>query len=83
MASEKTGNIARHQGAGGSPSDRYADIIDLPRPAMHHQRMDPINRAKIFAPFDALRGLDEEVAAAQERASTDTTIEYSRLDPDP
>jgi hypothetical protein len=45
--------------------------------------MDPINRAKIFAPFDALRGLDEEVAAAQERASTDTTIEYSRLDPDP
>ena len=34
---------------------KYADIINLPRPQMKYQRMDPVKRAKIFAPFDALR----------------------------
>ena len=59
---------------------KYADIIDLPRPEMHHQRMDPLNRAKIFAPFDALRGFDEEIDEVDRQNSVDSSEEYSDED---
>ena len=48
-------------------ANKYADIIDMPRPEMKHQRMDPVNRAKIFMPFDALRGYDEAIENVDER----------------
>lgn len=59
---------------------KYADIIDLPRPQMHHQRMDPLNRAKIFAPFDALRGFDEEIEEVDRQNSVDSSEEYTDED---
>lgn len=64
-----------------TPSARkYADIIDMPRPKMHHQRMDPLNRAKIFAPFDALRGFDEKIEEVDRQISVDTSEEYTDED---
>lgn len=59
---------------------KYADIMDLPRPQMHHQRMDPLNRAKIFAPFDALRGFDEEIEEVDRQKSVDSSEEYTDED---
>ena len=35
---------------------------------IRHPEMDPGRRAKIFAPFDALQGFDEEIAAAEKAA---------------
>lgn len=63
-----------------SNAGRYADIIDLPRPKMRHPRMDRLNRAKIFAPFDALRGFDEEIEKVDEQNSTDDSTEYTDED---
>lgn len=64
-----------------TPSARkYADIINMPRPKMHHQRMDPLNRAKIFAPFDALRGFDEKIEEVDRQTSVDTSEEYTDED---
>ncbi len=41
-------------------SDRYADILDLPRPeSRRHPRMSRLDRAAQFAPFAALTGLDD------------------------
>lgn len=44
---------------------KYADILfqSRPEPSYKHPRMDLQNRAKIFSPFAALRGYDEEIAA--------------------
>ncbi len=46
----------------------YSDIIDKKRPehdnddfSIRHPKMDILDRAKIFASFDALRGFDEEI----------------------
>lgn len=39
----------------------YSDIMYLSRPAGHHARMCRADRAKIFAPFAALRGYEEAV----------------------
>lgn len=50
-----------------SADRKYADIVDIPRPAMKHQRMGPAKRAKIFAPFDALEGYDEKIEEVDER----------------
>ena len=36
----------------------YSDIINKERPPSSHPKMDLGNRAKIFQPFDALRGFD-------------------------
>ena len=43
----------------------YADILPLsrPEPSHAHPRMSKLNRAKIFSPFAALRGYEEEIAA--------------------
>mgnify|MGYP005761445437 CR=1 FL=1 len=44
---------------------KYADILHLsrPEPSVRHPRMDRVNRAKLFSPFSALRGYDDEVRA--------------------
>lgn len=39
---------------------RYKDIINLDPPLLRHKRMPIENRAAIFAPFQALKGLDDE-----------------------
>ena len=43
---------------------KYADILHLarPKPSHLHPRMQVENRAKIFSPFAALRGYEEEIA---------------------
>ena len=43
---------------------KYADILHLsrPEPSFRHPRMALSNRAKIFSPFAALRGYEEEIA---------------------
>ena len=48
--------------------EKYADILSLsrPEPSARHPRMDKINRAKIFSPFAALRGYDDELKAEQQ-----------------
>ncbi len=42
---------------------RYDDIINLSRPESRRQKMSLSDRAKIFAPFAALRGYDDAVGA--------------------
>jgi hypothetical protein len=44
---------------------KYADILDLSRPEPVKPRMTTQNRAKIFSPFAALRGYEEEIADQQ------------------
>lgn len=43
---------------------KYADILgkSRPEPSARHPRMPVANRAKIFSPFAALRGFDDEIA---------------------
>ena len=43
---------------------KYADILHLsrPEPPAKHPRMSITNRAKIFSPFAALRGFDDEIS---------------------
>ena len=41
---------------------KYADILPLSRPAPIKARMTTQNRAKIFSPFAALRGYEDELA---------------------
>ena len=42
-----------------SGTERYADIIDLPRPVSRRsKRMTPLERAAQFSPFAALVGFD-------------------------
>ncbi|RRF96835.1 MAG: hypothetical protein DUD27_02745 [Lachnospiraceae bacterium] len=59
---------------------KYADIIAMPRPELHHQRMDILNRAKIFAPFDALRGFDEEIDEVDKKTAVDNSVTYIKDD---
>lgn len=42
-------------------SDKYDDIIDLPRPESRYPRMPRANRAAQFAPFAALAGHEEAI----------------------
>lgn len=39
----------------------YEEMLRMPRPASGHLHMDQRNRAKQFAPFDALRGFGESI----------------------
>ena len=50
-------------------SQKYADILHLerPEPSAKHPRMSVANRAKIFSPFAALRGFDDELAEEAHR----------------
>ncbi len=61
---------------------KYKDIIDLPRPEdpsvfRRHPRMPVSERAKIFSPFAALRGYDEQLAAEDERLAREPRREFS------
>lgn len=44
---------------------RYDDIIGLTRPESKHPKMPLSDRAKLFAPFAALRGYDDAVTSRQ------------------
>lgn len=46
-------------------AQKYADILHLsrPEPPANHPRMALTNRAKIFSPFAALRGFDDEISS--------------------
>lgn len=51
-------------------SDKYKDIIDLPRHEPNHEkhpRMSQYNRAAQFAPFAALTGFEESINSADNR----------------
>lgn len=54
-------------------AEKYADIIEMQRPdspasRRKHPRMSMENRAKIFAPFAALRGYEEELDGQRRRS---------------
>ena len=53
---------------GKAVQKKYADILhgSRPEPSYRHPRMTLSNRAKIFSPFAALRGYEEEIAAEGE-----------------
>lgn len=48
----------------------YKDIMDTARPPLPpgHPRMDVLNRAKLFAPFAALRGFEERIARETDKS---------------
>lgn len=46
---------------GRTVAEKYGDILFLQQPELRHPRMTVLNRAKIFSPFAALRGFDEEI----------------------
>lgn len=63
---ERSRNIARET------ARKYADILHAQRPdsldsRRKHPRMALENRAKIFSPFSALRGYDEQLEEERER----------------
>lgn len=68
--------------------DDYSDIIDLPYPRddwnflMKHPRMSMQDRAKIFAPFAALRGHSTALAKTAELKQDSMEHEFTLEDPD-
>lgn len=57
---------------GQETARKYADILHMERPQSEeslrkHPRMTLQNRAKIFSPFAALRGYDEQLAEEKQR----------------
>ena len=58
-------------------SNKYDDIINLPRPESKYPHMPRANRAAQFSPFAALTGHEE---AIRETASSQDTV--SMLEPD-
>lgn len=68
--------------------DDYKDIIDLPYPRddwnflMKHPRMSMQDRAKIFAPFAALRGHSTALAKTAELKQDSVEHELTLEDPD-
>lgn len=55
----------RNTKEGRNVAQKYADILHLSRPELpvKHPRMALSNRAKIFSPFAALRGFDDEISS--------------------
>lgn len=60
-------------------SQKYADILPLsrPEPSHKHPRMSISSRAKIFSPFAALRGYEEEIEAEGQEHLKVAKIELS------
>ena len=60
-------------------SQKYADILYLerPEPSAKHPRMSVANRAKIFSPFAALRGFDDELAEEGAQTLRESKAELS------
>lgn len=48
---------------GKAVRQKYADLLPLSRPEPLKPRMTLENRAKIFSPFAALRGYEDEISA--------------------
>lgn len=67
---------------GKEVSRKYADILPLsrPEPSHVHPRMSKLNRAKIFFPFAALRGYEEEIVAEDQEHLKVVKIELSEED---
>ena len=67
---------------GKAVQKKYADILhgSRPEPSYRHPRMTLSNRAKIFSPFAALRGYEEEIAAEGEEHLKVTKIRFSEED---
>lgn len=55
----------------------YSDILHEDRPASTRPKMDLSNRAKIFAPFDALRGFNFAVMATEAEKALLPRVELS------
>lgn len=55
----------------------YSDILHEDRPASTRPKMDLSNRAKIFAPFDALRGFNFAVMATEAEKALLPKVELS------
>ena len=67
MENDKTARIAQET------ARKYADILYAQRPDSEdsrrkHPRMSLQNRAKIFSPFAALRGYDDQIADVCQRS---------------
>lgn len=58
-------------------SRKYADLLPLSRPEPIKPRMSVSNRAKIFSPFAALRGYEEEIASEGREHTKTQRIELS------
>lgn len=61
---------------GQETARKYADILPMERPQSEeslrkHPRMSLQNRAKIFSPFAALRGYDEQLAEERQKINGD------------
>lgn len=57
--------------------ERYASILDLPRPKSAHPKMDLGNRANQFVPMDALRGFSVAVLTKQREKQLVTRVHLS------
>lgn len=55
----------------------YRDILHMNRPASTRPKMDLSNRAKIFAPFDALRGFNFATMATEAEKALLPKVELS------
>lgn len=64
-----TNDFAKDTPEGRAVMEKYGDILPLsrPEPSPKHPRMSLGSRAKIFSPFAALRGFDEELSEESAR----------------
>lgn len=67
---------------GRAVQTKYKSILHAsrPKPPHNHPRMSPSNRAKIFSPFAALRGYEEEIASEDKDYLKGRRIELSEED---
>lgn len=56
---------------------KYADLLSLSRPAPINPRMSTANRAKLFSPFAALRGYEDELKMEWREHLKENRIELS------
>lgn len=69
--------MSENDTASGPSSFRYANVLKKGKPvhdgtdrfSAKHPPMDLTRRAKIFSPFDALKGFNDELAKAQAEAA--------------
>ena len=80
--STKPADNYKHTPMGKAVQKKYADILhgSRPEPSYRHPRMTLSNRAKIFSPFSALRGYEEEIAAEGEEHLKIAKMELSEED---
>lgn len=73
-----------------SSSFKYQKVYDKGKPihdredsfTFRHPPMPPSKRAKIFSPFDALKGFDDELLKAEREVNDVYSNEYSEFDDD-